>query len=1164
MNIDLPKHHNPKACFDLKEKGHYLRTWEVGVPASNSFEWAVVLSHLTSANLSNDEDFVNRLKDLTDDYEDAHAIRHCISSFNPFLNRYSCFYNKSLQNVVVKFKQRLLKSQQGPSDETQKFETACDLLKSQIKLVTVIENEDIEIRSFPKHVETPKENLRITLYLNSLPDLQNSYNFGLKKEQGNVLKKAAFNKILKEADVLKKRRKSLFLLYKENESFVTSVLKSDCKTTIPYLYRSPYIICKLVEAGFEMDPRVVDSDGFSSFYHAVTSGDESLVYTLHNYAINACHQSNKNFREPDELILCSLKKLVEVINRDKQNSNDFEALDQDARLAANQLIRFNEFLIHMCENILQERKQSDCLITQEKWEASVRKDIILVILKTYDTFFSFHEKTVSVDHFSLLTDYCSYNDYYKNLDYSAALYFFDNIFNLKERLLLNNYEYSELESNFFLSVLSCKFFSREFFKPNLLSHKNSQYQKSFNDYRNTIISSNEKARSLKIIPLLERLCLRKEIRKFIEILSEVPIDDTNVIYGLPEAEIPKRLANLPEVKDELVICRLMYYLETAMKQNVSSLKQSLIIERAVQVLGEFLINGRKNPRSLCFLLSLSLPESVFRLLKQTRNTLSHLEKFSFNSKIKAETDTSLFNGIKKDISKIYDTFKDIFDMQQLRLAEFLFRRGLLRMEEMCTSEFESSEYLLDVLMQLKDEYNQLCEITSRPCYSSTVFKNPNILTNLSNVIDEILRNDDTWKSDTIQENCDKILWLLRYILTLLAKDCKDLNIAEIEELTKNSEEILVCNSADTREKLEIFWIKYKILIGEVCQKTSNAPQVDPFGVSIETFKKRLRGFSFFSEAEQEEILSKIPQRVYDVINIRCDIEAMLEKREQLNPGQIKAIPNLFLTKNQIKLLKANYNSNVEEALEIVRSAINPVEQLKDIFQGGCTTMTKKALEQMCKRLKFPQDIKTELFSLILGEKKKANENRLKSLLNRIKLLREILIEESFNISELWNKAKDRKTQQYAKYKIVQRFVRDPTVQASVEMLLADCMNLLGKKTDMETLWIKASSLFSGINLRNVLGHGNPTLETVGKLLDPNDLPSVLVEEMLGLIRDETVITAMYDLSLKTKSEFGMFHSIMNNLDDAEDIEIKEKIRQCERWQRYSWLLDRKTNVPANA
>ncbi|KAG8183655.1 hypothetical protein JTE90_005641 [Oedothorax gibbosus] len=181
--------------------------------------------------------------------------------------------------------------------------------------------------------------------------------------------------------------------------------------------------------------------------------------------------------------------------------------------------------------------------------------------------------------------------------------------------------------------------------------------------------------------------------------------------------------------------------------------------------------------------------------------------------------------------------------------------------------------------------------------------------------------------------------------------------------------------------------------------------------------------------------------------------------------------------------------------------------------------------------------------------------KLECLLNRIKHLKEILIDEDEEIASLWEWGKSPGILKHTRFLMGQRYMLERDVRASLEMLLFDCMNILfKKKSDLEVLWTKATNLFSGANLRDVLSHGNTALEVIGGLLDPEDLPSQLIDKIVELIEDEEGLRDMSDTWRDTK---GDCQKELQEIVDKQILKKKSKAEQDaakKKWTEYLSLL----------
>ncbi|KAF8793444.1 hypothetical protein HNY73_004923 [Argiope bruennichi] len=347
-------------------------------------------------------------------------------------------------------------------------------------------------------------------------------------------------------------------------------------------------------------------------------------------------------------------------------------------------------------------------------------------------------------------------------------------------------------------------------------------------------------------------------------------------------------------------------------------------------------------------------------------------------------------------------------------------------------------------------------------------------------------------------------------------------------------------------------------------------------------------FPFKFEAELDDSLFE---------SIQSEIRNMKALFEEIFPVQkIRLLE--FLIHRGLESVKKfpQYTCNVEQTLVQRMENFREVRELKDTSDGKGNCLSVPAIKEFCRNLmgfasvvqrkKILEEISSEVTTRVVAIKKLKEDiesgisvdlNRfdnlflkaksvqktskcpcgdsLENLLNRINYLYQISIDEQFDIRFLWERAKSPQAKRYLVYKIVQRYFREPSFQASLEMLLFDCIAILKQNEDFKSFWLKDSFLFNGIDVRNVLAHGDPLLESVGDLLDPKDFASELVKKMLQLINDRDSIEALSDL-WKKATESGVIPE-----NSPECCKLKECIVRCERWKDYSKLLAEDPNVP---
>ncbi|GIY33022.1 uncharacterized protein CDAR_514831 [Caerostris darwini] len=1264
---DLESYSKP---FEFVKYGFYKLQWEICVPQKDCIIWGVVLSYLRSADFRTSRSFETRLKRLTEGTFDPQIVKPIILKFNCFLNIHACFFQEILKKICLSFKTILDKKRTTSfKNINQELQTISNVLNSNILLVRLQSRNITLFRS--ERADDKADVAVITLFFKEYTAkdgdkevLTKRFTFGLSEKFSWPLRQNALHNILKTSSINSKsskeikeliekkekqhRKKKLDIL--KRESFVIFLLKNNYINLLSELYESPYIARKFANAGFETDPRIVDSKGLSAFYYAMCLKDRNLVYMLYRYAANSCYESENTFRNPNSCIISNFQKLEKIIQDDliQFQSNNY---GDQARLASEELELFNKFLTEVSKEICNIREEP---IGNSVEEASKQKRIILHILEVFDNYFSISQQLDSnISEAELIENYMKHKCYYDNLDFTVTLLFFDNIFLLKGMLQSPQSNlYSELESNFLLLTLTNKYFTSEAKHiENKYGHIIKLLRKQF---QNMFMNLESNSEVFYIMPLLERFHLRKNIKNFCQILKSSKMETVKCI---PKAEIFEMLSNSTEVKDEFLIFRLHHYLTTALKKNSSRFKLKFVIERALQVIGESIKVENENPHTLKYLLRSCLPVKTVSTLLQIRNTLSHLESFQFSLKFEKEQDDAFFDVLQSELQSINKAFEVVFDIQKVRLIEFLINRGLQALQTF--QELKKPTATSDNLCSIKESVEGIKKTLERSTSQSLEKHFPryktlwrNTLQATQTLLDKIENTSNSLES--IVKQIDDITYPLFYLMTFLQNTCQINEDELLNDIFQQKEALSCCQPKDK-------WKKTKDLMTKLtdwfeCRATET---FNVFIPCIEKFNEILQG-KYIYENEKKEIFEQALELTKDHIEAKdkliedlkegavldlkrfdklflsdCQKQNLKEKYkkylkvledmkqsnkiqqsemylEQSNENQRKDAVHLKLTNKagseQLnKILQQEQSNKIEQTFEVnlqqsnetyienrneqsieiqqsykvpseklnatkqvcekhlershktqleklfdaiitaIKAAINPLDILELIFAKKYVSQSK--LQLMHNEIGFTDNTKKKLSKLMENSKPLDGDN-LANLLNCINSLKKICIDERHDINFLWENAKSKKTKEYLGCKIVHRYFQEYTFQASIEMLLFDCVSILEKVDDFESFCLKTSYLFNGIDVRNVLAHGDPLLESIGGILDPQDFPLELVKKMLQLFEDQASIIALHDLWQKRKQ-------IMDSsslLDNSECIQLKEKIICCEDWGKYFKLI----------
>ncbi|GFT17850.1 uncharacterized protein NPIL_150781 [Nephila pilipes] len=345
---------------------------------------------------------------------------------------------------------------------------------------------------------------------------------------------------------------------------------------------------------------------------------------------------------------------------------------------------------------------------------------------------------------------------------------------------------------------------------------------------------------------------------------------------------------------------------------------------------------------------------------------------------------------------------------------------------------------------------------------------------------------------------------------------------------------------------------YENILEGIFEKVKEKKEEEFSYKNIKKYCMILKGWPFLNDEEVRTIYHCIPAQFHDISPTKQRLRTLLEGKQICIEETIKELNKLPL-KDQEKreIIKDIEEGTTAEALYSIDSIPDYFSDLKNKIDSA--EMNKMEYDLLCNKLKMSDAAKTILSKLVIGENQKVIGNEFEFFRNRIKLLKKILIDENEDIKELWEKPTSLRRQKHLHDKLVQMYVNVSEVQAAVEMLVSDCMNVLHIK-DLEKLWLKITRLFNGTNLRNILAHGNPLLESLGKLLDLNDLPSELVTRMLRFISDEPAIDCMQTILEQTGYQFSNFMKLMKDDDDERFKDLRQKITECEHWSEYACLI----------
>lgn len=1159
MVIKIPQHHTFSQPFAEEISDHTgcsAPAWEISVPRKHDLAWSVVLSYLISTKYGVSEmdfihDFKKRLKVLTGSNENSKFVNKSMRNFNPFRNRSSCFYDEALKTVVNDFRKHL--DWHNLRSVPEKLSAVSKTMKCAILLITKDESAE-NYQIFPKKANKNRDWITIITSVfrndNVPSNVITVYDFMISSGLASKMQIAALHYYLKETKLSKKEIKKLESVVSKHEDFLIPVLKSGYEDIILKLYESPYVISKLSEIGYEVDPRATDSEGFSILYYAVILNNPKILYKLYYYAADDCFQSEGSYRDPDTNVIENLRHIEKLLSSDLSKLEDPNCpKSQKLRLKFEELLRLNRFLIEVNTKIFKIKCKLNYYesTAESLFEANKRRDIVVALLDTYKDFFKF-EMQGSLT-LSPLDDFISYKDYYNVIDMATTVIFFDNLTSLKARLKLSENQFSEIESSFLFSTI----YHIVFEGVNILETiKKSTPNLHFN------------LKTFYMFPLIKRIDNFNKINQFSQILHNTVIDKDSVVENIPESEITSILHSYPLFKDAIELGRLHNYIKISLNAKIMDIKSVLAIERVLQVIGEYITPEKEDDFSFKRLLSVCIPKEISQVLRRIRHELSHLKGHAFPSKIECEKNLSLFRSIQKEIHEIHRRFRLVINIIALDLSVYglnLLERELQRIKDslhLYTNTFIHPMFLHeDVFTYIRNFPTKLFQKFKSFCHDLLKIT----LQNLEIEINNKHFSANECDVQNIKRQIIYILWPIKWILDLLQK-CQIQSVTPLLDIFRDLEDSNMNTPYELKEKVDIFISHCKNFLSnlKITRKRSRLNKLKPIN-NIEYFMKVLKGFVYLSNEEREAIREEIPDYIREQVLMKNKLIQSVEEDFSLELHEhSKEFELSYLSKKKILLLKEQYINKDSNVLNILKIQ-DPVAELEEAFSKN--SIDKKKYDSLCETMHFSEKTRKKLCYVVAGQRKKVPANNLKNLFNRIQLLKKILIDDNGEISKLWVKIKREKSRILIDEKIVQCYLKDHQLQAAVETLLFDCMMLFESVKVSENPWIKSSKLYTGINLRNVISHGSPLLESLCHLLDPKDLPSEIVRIMLLLVKGEDAVRASLELYKKVDCHYTKFHEVMNCEDADEYCDLRGQIKKCDEWKNYAVLLSYKPSVAKN-
>ncbi|GIY33021.1 hypothetical protein CDAR_514821 [Caerostris darwini] len=1138
--------------------------WEISAPPDKSLIWCVVLSFVISSEKDSPWQVTllgtnAQIKELMEKRKitggplNFNHIKKMIMNFNPFKNQHSFYSNKEVVKIVRMFELKLNRQTSNSASQHKdylKLEAAAQILQCCIE---VYEIDSSGNRQEPiSYNPTGKRKIILFQYsevhkkLKSIasPDksfkIINIFAFGMSLEKALPLRKEALQHILLRAKVNAKIIQGIKTRYDDSENFLALLLKNPSwRDVITSIYLSPYIARKLEAAGLNTDPCFFKQSDFSAFFYCMGLDSSRLLHVLYNYASNNFEHSDKTTRNPDESTVTALEKIKSALLSDYSKSNDFSILGDKRDVAyktRQEILCFNEYQHCVVSKISElptnHSQQTDAENLQRK------NKIVEILLEMYSQYFRYPDGN-NVGSGNFFDNFIKYSEYYENLDNYTCFLFFDHILYVDQSgddikhavhsLFLTVFGYTLFEKcKHGVHCLECVLTPETCTLRFIPFTFRSKFKKNAEDLLN-------KLKRPPNVALINPSTSGSSTSSNPSTASKKKYDPNSVL-----TRITASLKDLPEIKDQFLINRLLKYVgaATSFKLSDGDIKGVLSVQRALQVIGETL-NTTESSSVIGHLLCSCLPEDVVIEFFRIRNhCLSKYRPRAMKGKLSLEKDISRFEKLQKMITKFFKIVETVNHSQCFRIFEDMIKKGR-----------EESAGVSEALYQNIAEHHNALTMFMKEKYHENICNFKLLVNKLLGYVENELGITKCLKNRKLGQ-----FYTLKFLFSYIGNQCNleqgsELLIA-LENLNSLSQSIesksivgkgeIDITSQDRQDMVQVI-SSLRVVSNQIFAEVNQAQYEKIDRSEISSFFNDARSSNlWFTDDEMSTIKKVISDHMQISRNAKVSLKNYLESGSTIQEHEVEQLlDKIFTTRDKTSILGVLTTSPQRKALKTLNKMDNDE---KDWFEH--TQENSDDLDCLINFAKI-RDGKRLLLSFDfqdgnLRQKVLQFLNRkVELLLERISHLKSILIEGDEEISELWAWGRSEAIKTHVRFLMSQRFRKEEDVRLSLEMLLFDCMNILKTSESLSHLWTKANYLFSGASLRDILSHGSTILEIVEGSLDKDDLPSQFIDKMLELIEDSEGIRTLSDLWERSKlTDQQQFENLIST-DDKKDPLLQE-------------------------
>ncbi|PZC78739.1 hypothetical protein B5X24_HaOG217197 [Helicoverpa armigera] len=589
------------------------------------------------------------------------------------------------------------------------------------------------------------------------------------------------------------------------------------------------------------------------------------------------------------------------------------------------------------------------------------------------------------------------------------------------------------------------------------------------------------------------------------------------------------------MKNHYALRKIIDYIQAIESTNGLNL---LMIERVLQVIGEMTKTSKDSchiSKSTKAFLQVALSVETIKLIHDIREFVSHAYKGQLSTRIHSENQhKQTFHQILKDLKEIKEVFIAILKIYKYKLDKSLLDKGLSlltkRLEQLPDAASQNLQIILtqyetlreDLFLETSDFVQQVWNPTG---FTIQLLKEIVWIGNNRNEISLKIQKTKTSMDDSVIDILPNCIQSIRRWLELIAENNNYVSMANTElskyrimilPVCPNMKEINECQ----KERKRIQKKRGK----QVNDDLKALDDVKDYSIHWKSIKNLLR-FCL----DECELFASIRQRLSfgsldetsepDNVNL-TEVRHIIEEMEAVCLMHTSTLA--WLTGRRLSLwglqIYRSYKSDF--AFKSKHPSFTGIETMYDI-----NVHNNKAVQANLPNVKNYQFWRIVQKELIL------------CLINRVTLLQGVL-----GYPQVASDAQ-----------LIRRYKQDKKFRIELEMLLADIGNVLGQCNKTIKIMKKPTQLLSGIDLGNVLDHGDPFLEVLAGVFDTYELPKAYVCKAKELAGDKQAIEALYELFQSDVDHSTIKGSDLSKMNDAQKIHYAE-FQKSQNWKSYAHIF----------